>query len=59
MTRQERTQELIRLMHADFAKLVEIYQQAMNIPKGTTPPTGVLVSQMMKAILSKEFPQRP
>jgi hypothetical protein len=55
MTRDERRNELVRLLKSDLPKLLELYRRAV----GAAPPAGVLGSQLVKAILDKEFPAKP
>jgi hypothetical protein len=54
MTRDERRNELVRLLKSDLPKLLELYRRAV----GAAPPTGILGSQLVTAILDKEFPAK-
>jgi hypothetical protein len=55
MTRDERRNELVRLLKSDLPKLLELYRRAV----GAASPTGILGSQLVKAILDKEFSAKP
>ena len=58
MTRQQREQELNKLVHSDFKKLVAIYRQALGIPRGLTPTPTATATEMINVILAKEFPEK-
>lgn len=55
MTRDERQSELVRLLKTNLPKLLEMYRRTL----GTVPPTAILGSQLVQAILDAEFPAKP
>jgi hypothetical protein len=61
MTRDQREYELLALMRdpAGRRSIPTLYREATGTPAGKMLPPGILDSQMIRAILDREYPPGP
>jgi hypothetical protein len=61
MTRDQRERELLTLMRnpAGRHSIPALYRKAMGTPATVMLPLGILHSQMIQAILDREYPRNP